>query len=118
MEDWDRFFEILAKEDPHGRLRGIHNGRIWYDHTKDWVTHASLQTSDMNGGVLEDLRGLRSFTIIGWVKPDSLQIGNFNETMRSYGFDRQFRGQIHNLEIYGSRASGRGALSLEEIGKR
>ncbi|NQT16487.1 MAG: PKD domain-containing protein [Planctomycetes bacterium] len=51
MEDWDRFFEILENEDPHGRLRGIHNGRVWYDHTKDWVTHASLQTSDMNGGV-------------------------------------------------------------------
>lgn len=51
MEDWDRFFRILQNEDPHGRLRGIHNGRIWYDHTKDWVTHASLQTSDMNGGV-------------------------------------------------------------------
>ncbi|OHB65629.1 MAG: hypothetical protein A2Y76_15270, partial [Planctomycetes bacterium RBG_13_60_9] len=50
-EDWDRFFSILQKEDPHQRLRGIHNGRTWYDHTKDWVTHASLQTSDMDGGV-------------------------------------------------------------------
>lgn len=51
MDDWDRFFQILQNEDPHRRLRGIHNGRIWYDHTKNWVTHASLQTSDMNGGV-------------------------------------------------------------------
>jgi len=50
-EDWDRFFAILQKEDPHQRLRGIHNGSQWYDHTKEWVTHASLQTSDMNGGV-------------------------------------------------------------------
>lgn len=50
-EDWDRFFEILQQEDPHQRLRGIHNGSKWYDHTKAWVTHASLQTSDMNGGV-------------------------------------------------------------------
>ncbi|MBN1482891.1 DUF5060 domain-containing protein [candidate division KSB1 bacterium] len=50
-EDWDRFFSILEKEDPHQRLRGIHNGRRWYDHTKEWVTHASLQTSDMEGGV-------------------------------------------------------------------
>ncbi|MCU0916578.1 MAG: DUF5060 domain-containing protein [Planctomycetes bacterium] len=50
-EDWDRFFSILQKEDPHRRLRGIHNGRTWYDHTKDWVTHASLQTSEMEGGV-------------------------------------------------------------------
>jgi hypothetical protein len=51
MDDWDRFFAILEKEDPHRRLRGIHNGARWYDHTKEWVTHASLQTSDMNGGV-------------------------------------------------------------------
>ena len=50
-EDWDRFFSILQKEDPHQRLRSIHNGGKWYDHTKDWVTHASLQSSDMNGGV-------------------------------------------------------------------
>ncbi|MBE0540041.1 MAG: DUF5060 domain-containing protein [Verrucomicrobia bacterium] len=50
-EDWDRFFAILQQEDPHRRLRGIHNGSKWYDHTKEWVTHASIQTSDMNGGV-------------------------------------------------------------------
>ena len=75
MEDWDRFFQILQNEDPHHRMRGIHNGRIWYDHTRDWVTHAS-------------------------------------------GMDRQFRGQIRGLEIFGSRISGRGALSLEEIVKR
>ncbi len=51
LNDWDRFFAILEKEDPHQRLRGIHNGAQWYDHTKAWVTHASLQTSDMNGGL-------------------------------------------------------------------
>jgi len=49
-DDWDRFFGILEAEDPHQRLRSIHNGRKWYDHTKPWVTHASLQTSDMNAG--------------------------------------------------------------------
>jgi hypothetical protein len=51
FEDWDRFFSILQREDPYSRMRGIHNGRTWYDHTKDWVTHASLQTSNMNSGV-------------------------------------------------------------------
>jgi PKD repeat protein len=49
-EDWDRFFGILQKEDPFGKLRGIHNGSTWYDHTKPWVTHASIQTADMNAG--------------------------------------------------------------------
>ncbi|MHB8953190.1 MAG: DUF5060 domain-containing protein [Pirellulaceae bacterium] len=51
FNDWDRFFSILQKEDPFERLRGIHNGSVWYDHTRDWVTHASLQTSDMHQGV-------------------------------------------------------------------
>ncbi|MFC1601396.1 DUF4038 domain-containing protein, partial [Candidatus Sumerlaeota bacterium] len=45
-EDWDRFFKIIVKHDPYGHLRGIHNGGRWYDHTKPWVTHASLQTSN------------------------------------------------------------------------
>ncbi len=49
-EDWDRFFSILEKEDPYQHLRGIHNGRKWYDHSKSWVTHASIQSSDMAGG--------------------------------------------------------------------
>ena len=44
-----------------------------------------------------------------------LAIGNFNETMHSFGLDRQFRGQIRSLEIYGSRISSRGALTLDEI---
>lgn len=48
----------------------------------------------------------------------TLAIGNFNETMHTSGMDRQFRGRIRGLEIFGSRISGRGAMSLEEIGKR
>jgi hypothetical protein len=50
-EDWDRFFQILHKEDPFAKLRGIHNGSTWYDHTKPRVTHASIQTADMNAGL-------------------------------------------------------------------
>ncbi len=49
--DWDRFFQIIQAEDPYQRLRGIHNGRRWYDHSKPWVTHTSIQTSHMAGGI-------------------------------------------------------------------
>jgi len=52
MADWDRFFQIVQKHDPYNRLRGIHNGRDWYDHTKPWVTHASIQSSNFSN-VLE-----------------------------------------------------------------
>ena len=44
-----------------------------------------------------------------------LVIGNFNETMRGYGLDRQFRGEIRALQMFGSRVGGRGALKAEEI---
>ncbi len=49
--DWDHFFQIIRDSDPYQHLRGIHNGSRWYDHTKPWVTHGSLQTSDMAGGI-------------------------------------------------------------------
>ena len=49
--DWDRFFQIIRDYDPYQRLRGIHNGRRWYDHNKPWVTHTSIQTSNMAQGI-------------------------------------------------------------------
>ncbi len=50
MADWDRFFQIVQKCDPYQHLRGIHNGPKFYDHTKPWVTHASIQSSDLARG--------------------------------------------------------------------
>jgi len=49
--DWDRFFQIIQASDPYAHLRSIHNfngkgGRL-YDHTKPWVTHISIQSSDI-----------------------------------------------------------------------
>jgi hypothetical protein len=48
LGDFDRFFKILHDEDPHHRLRGVHNWYYsedhFYDHSQPWVTHASLQT--------------------------------------------------------------------------
>ena len=49
--DWDRFFQIIRDHDPYQRLRGIHNCRGWYDHSKPWVTHTSIQTSNMEHGI-------------------------------------------------------------------
>ena len=44
-----------------------------------------------------------------------LAIGNFNDTMHGYGLDRQFRGEIRGLQLFGSRVGGRGALTLDAI---
>ena len=41
--DWDRIGELIQKTDPYGHLRSIHNGAKLFDHTKDWITHVSLQ---------------------------------------------------------------------------
>lgn len=51
LSDWDRYFQLFRKHDPYDHMRGIHNCRRFYDHTKDWVTHASIQSSAMHTGI-------------------------------------------------------------------
>jgi hypothetical protein len=46
MKDWDRFFHIIQQGDPYSHLRSLHHSRVQYDHSKPWVTHASLQEYD------------------------------------------------------------------------
>ncbi|MGI5898549.1 MAG: DUF5060 domain-containing protein [Christensenellales bacterium] len=46
--DWDHYGPFVQQLDPHNHLRGIHNCRGFYDHTKQWVTHCSVQSSDIN----------------------------------------------------------------------
>lgn len=43
--DWERFAQILLECDPYRHLRSIHNGVQFYDHTRPWVTHCSIQRS-------------------------------------------------------------------------
>ncbi len=47
VEDWDDFFRLVQQKDPAQHLRSIHNCRGFYDHNKPWVTHCSIQHSDM-----------------------------------------------------------------------
>jgi hypothetical protein len=48
--DWDRYCQLVARADPYGHLRSIHNGTLIYNHTQPWVTHASIQ----NGSAVAD----------------------------------------------------------------
>lgn len=48
MSDWDRYFRIVQENDPYAHLRSVHNGRIFYDYGKPWVTHCSIQYSDLS----------------------------------------------------------------------
>ena len=47
MADWDRFFRIVQEHDPYQHLRSIHNCFGFYDHAMPWVTHLSIQRSDL-----------------------------------------------------------------------
>lgn len=44
--DWERFGTIVSGADPHGHLLGVHNGAAIFDHSRPWVTHASIQKTD------------------------------------------------------------------------
>ncbi|WP_194774594.1 DUF5060 domain-containing protein [Pararhodonellum marinum] len=47
--DWEGIGTMLQNEDPHQRLRGIHNWYDtedhFYDHNQSWITHVSIQSA-------------------------------------------------------------------------
>jgi hypothetical protein len=45
--DWDHYFKLVQDLDPYDHLRSNHNCRGFYDHGKPWVTHCSVQTSEL-----------------------------------------------------------------------
>jgi 3',5'-cyclic AMP phosphodiesterase CpdA len=47
MEDWDHYFQLVQALDPYNHLRSIHNCFAFYDHTKPWVTHCSIQHANL-----------------------------------------------------------------------
>ena len=47
MEDWDHYFQLVQQADPYNHLRSIHNIKEFYDHSKPWVTHTSVQHHDV-----------------------------------------------------------------------
>ena len=48
LEDWHAYFKLVRDIDPYGHLRSIHNCRVHYDHSLPWVTHASVQSSELD----------------------------------------------------------------------
>ncbi|HWS57810.1 MAG TPA: DUF5605 domain-containing protein, partial [Actinotalea sp.] len=47
VEDWERIAQVVVAEDPVGHLLSIHQCFGFYDHTRPWVTHASVQRVDV-----------------------------------------------------------------------
>ncbi|MGF6823767.1 hypothetical protein M2317_002687 [Microbacterium sp. ZKA21] len=46
-DDWERLAEIIGEEDAFGHLNSIHNCRPFYDYSKPWITHVSVQRVDV-----------------------------------------------------------------------
>lgn len=47
-EDWERFAGIVQANDPSGHLLSIHNCHAFYDYSRPWVTHSSIQRQDVH----------------------------------------------------------------------
>lgn len=50
LQDWERFAAIICEKDPYQHLRSIHNCGPFYDHTRPWVTHCSIQRQELYRG--------------------------------------------------------------------
>ncbi|KUP24125.1 DUF5605 domain-containing protein [Paenibacillus sp. DMB5] len=46
-EDWERYAAIITAGDPAGHLISNHNCGAFYDYSKPWVTHCSIQRVDV-----------------------------------------------------------------------
>ena len=47
LKDWERFAAIICANDPYSHLRSIHNCGPYYDYTRPWITHCSMQRQDL-----------------------------------------------------------------------
>lgn len=45
--DWERYAAILCEKDPYNHLRSIHNCIAFYDYSRPWITHCSIQRQDV-----------------------------------------------------------------------
>ena len=46
-EDWEFYGRLMEEHDPYHHLRSIHNCIDFYDHTRPWITHCSIQRQDL-----------------------------------------------------------------------
>jgi hypothetical protein len=46
-EDWERLAEVIRRNDHVGHLTSIHNCFGFYDHGRSWITHCSIQRTDV-----------------------------------------------------------------------
>lgn len=47
VDDWERIADVVVRNDHARHLTGIHNCFDFYDHSRPWITHSSLQRVDV-----------------------------------------------------------------------
>lgn len=47
LEDWERYAKIICEKDVYTHLRSIHNCKPFYDYSRPWITHCSIQRQDL-----------------------------------------------------------------------
>ncbi len=47
LADWEAIAQTICDNDPYGRLRSIHNCFHRYDYTRPWITHCSVQRTEL-----------------------------------------------------------------------
>ncbi len=47
IADWERYAQLICTYDPYTHLRSIHNCKGFYDYTRPWITHCSIQRQEM-----------------------------------------------------------------------
>ena len=43
IDDWEHYAAVISKNDPYSHLMSIHNCFKQYDHSREWITHCSVQ---------------------------------------------------------------------------
>jgi hypothetical protein len=46
-QDWERIAKTICSHDPYNHLRSIHNCITFYDYSRPWITHCSIQRTDL-----------------------------------------------------------------------
>ena len=46
ISDWEQYAQLICELDPYGHLRSIHNCGSFYDYSRPWITHCSIQRQD------------------------------------------------------------------------
>ena len=53
VSDWEYYANIFVEKDPYRHLRSINNGVSYYDYSRPWITHCSIQRVDLYKGAEE-----------------------------------------------------------------